>query len=135
MLVELQPKDGGSSEGGGDTVQSKVAEFMGKVSDEAQLDSNKINVEDIRSKLTEVGPMQNVFIQECELINKLIEAIVKSLLDVDLANKGELTMSEALENLMMDIFLNRVPAAWAKFSFETVRSLGSWLNNIRQRLE
>lgn len=58
MLIELQPKDGGSSEEGVDTVGSKVAEFMGRVADEAQLDSNKINVDDIRSKLTEetLGP-------------------------------------------------------------------------------
>jgi len=76
-------------------------------------------VEDIRSKLTEVGPMQNVFIQECELINKLIVEIVSSLRDVELANKGELTMSETLEDLMNNIYLNKVPASWAKFSFET----------------
>jgi len=38
MLVELQPKDTGAGEGGGDTVQSKCAEFMGRVADEAQLD-------------------------------------------------------------------------------------------------
>jgi len=35
MLVELQPKGSGDSEGGGDTVASKVAEFMGRVADEA----------------------------------------------------------------------------------------------------
>jgi dynein heavy chain, axonemal len=72
LLVELQPKEAAGSGEGGDTVQSKVAEFMGRVSDEVQLDSNKINIEDIRSKLTEVGPMQNVFMQEIEMINKLI---------------------------------------------------------------
>jgi dynein heavy chain len=64
MLVELQPKDAAASGEGTDTVQSKVAEFMSRVSDEAQLDNNKINVDDIRSKLTDdtLGPYQNVFI-------------------------------------------------------------------------
>ncbi len=38
LLVELQPKDTGSGGEGGDTVQSKVSEFMGRVADEAQLD-------------------------------------------------------------------------------------------------
>lgn len=137
MLIELQPKDGGSSEEGVDTVGSKVAEFMGRVSDEAQLDSNKINVEDIRSKLTEetLGPYQNVFIQECEKINVLIATIIKSLYEVDLANKGELTMSEQMESLMNAIFLNKVPAAWARYSFMTTRNLSSWLDNIKHRLE
>jgi dynein heavy chain len=137
MLIELQPKDGGSSEEGVDTVGSKVAEFMGRVSDEAQLDSNKINVEDIRSKLTEetLGPYQNVFIQECEKINVLIATIIKSLYEVDLANKGELTMPEQMESLMNAIFLNKVPAAWARYSFMTTRNLSSWLDNIKHRLE
>jgi dynein heavy chain len=53
MLVELQPKDSGASKEGGDTVQSKVAEFMSRVADEAQLEQNKPNVEDILSKLSE----------------------------------------------------------------------------------
>ena len=36
---------------------------------------------------------------------------------------------------MEQIYMNRVPAAWAKLSFETTRGLGSWLDNIKQRLE
>jgi dynein heavy chain len=64
MLVELQPKDAGSGEGGGDTPQSKCSEFMVRVADEAQLDQNKPNVDDILSKLSEEDrrPYQNVFI-------------------------------------------------------------------------
>lgn len=64
MLVELQPKDAAGGGEGGDTIQSKVAEFMGRVADEAQLDQNKPNVEDILSKLSEEDrrPYQNVFI-------------------------------------------------------------------------
>lgn len=137
MLVELQPKDDNAGGEGAETVQSKVADFMGRVSDEAQLDQNKINVEDIRSKLTEetLGPYQNVFIQECEKINALIEVILKSLFELDLANKGELTMSAQMEALMDAIFLNRVPDTWATYSFMTTRALGSWLDNIKHRLE
>lgn len=137
MLVELQPKDSAAGGEGGDTIQSKVAEFMTRVSDDARLDQDKINVEDIRGKLTDdtLGPYQNVFIQECEKINVLIAAIIKSLYEVDLANKGELTMSEQMEALMESIFLNRVPNIWARYSFMTTRNLSSWLDNIKQRLE
>jgi hypothetical protein len=35
-----------------------------------------------------------VFIQECEQLNVLLNAILRSLAEIDLANKGELTMSE-----------------------------------------
>lgn len=77
------------------------------------------------------GPYQNTFIQECELINVLISAILRSLSDIELANKGELTRSEAMERLMEQIFMNKIPDDWRKFSFESTRGLGSWLDNIK----
>jgi len=36
---------------------------------------------------------------------------------------------------MGSIFLNKVPSAWARFSFMTTRNLGSWLDNIKHRLD
>lgn len=94
-------------------------------------------MEDILSKLTDEdrGPYQNVFIQECETICVLIKEILRSLAEIDLANKGELTMTEQMETLMQEIFVNKVPTTWLKLSFQTTRSLGSWLDNIKQRLE
>lgn len=69
---------------------------MSRVADEASLDSNKPNVEEILSKLSEEDrrPYQNVFLQECELICVLIKEIIRSLAEIELANKGELTMTE-----------------------------------------
>ena len=96
MLVELQPKGGGGDGEGVDTVASKVAEFMSRVEDEAQLESNKPNVDDILRKLSEEDrrPYQNVFLQECEMIGVLISEIVRSLAEIKLANAGALTMTE-----------------------------------------
>jgi len=114
-----------------------MTEFMSRVADEAQLDQNKPNVDEILSKLSEEDrrPYQNVFIQECETITVLIKEIIRSLAEIDLANKGELTMTEQMEKLMQEIFVNKVPTTWLKLSFATTRALGSWLDNIKQRLE
>jgi dynein heavy chain len=80
---------------------------MSRVNDECSLDSNKLNIEDIASKITdERTPYQNAFMQECEYMNTLIRAIVSSLQEIDLAFKGELTMTERMETLMSSIFLN-----------------------------
>jgi len=136
QLTELQPKgSGGSSEGGG--ANDKVVEFISRVNDEAQLENCKFNIDDIAGKLNEEtrGPYQNAFMQECECMNVLIKVIVASLVDIVLAFKGELTMSEKMENLMKDINLNKVPAGWEKFAFPSMRGLGSWLDNIKQRIE
>ena len=137
LLIELQPKDTSGGGEGVDTVQSKVSEFMSRVADEASLDSNKPNVEEILSKLSEEDrrPYQNVFLHECELICVLIKEIIRSLAEIELANKGELTMTEQMETLMQNIYVNRVPPSWTKLSFATTRALGSWLDNIKQRLE
>jgi len=137
QLQEIQPKEGGAGAGGGLTVEEKIKEFMVRVADEAQLDSNKLNIDDIAGKLSEEGrtPYQNAFMQECEYMNVLIRTIVVSLADIELAFKGELTMTEQMETLMENIALNRVPATWAKYGFTSQRGLGSWLDNLKARLD
>jgi dynein heavy chain len=118
-------------------MQDKVQEFMVRVNDEASLDSNKLNLEDIKGRINDdqMGPYQNSMIQECEVMNVLIKVIVSSLQEIELAFKGELTMTENMETLMKSIFFNAVPASWAKFAFPSSRGLGSWLDNIKHRLE
>jgi hypothetical protein len=63
QLQEIQPKESGSSGGAGQTLEEIIREFMVKVADEAQLDSNKLNIDDIAGKLGEEGrtPYQNAF--------------------------------------------------------------------------
>lgn len=136
LLTELQPK-GGAAAGEGAGANDAVLDFIVRVNDEASLESNKLNIDDIIGKLTDEsrGPYQNAFLQECECMNVLIKVIVSSLADIQLAFKGELTMSENMENLMDCINLNKVPPGWSKKAFPSQRGLGSWLTNIKQRLE
>jgi len=96
-----------------------------------------LNIDDISSKLGDEqrGPYQNVFLQECEYMNALIREITKSLAEIELAFKGELTMTEKMEALMSCIYFNTIPAPWAKLAFPSTRGLGSWLDNLKQRLE
>ena len=69
------------------------------------------------------------------MINTLINMIIVDLKDLDLAFKGELTMTAGMEDLMDKIQLNRLPEEWAKKSWMTTRGLNSWLDNMKQRLE
>ena len=68
-------------------------------------------------------------------MNVLIKVIVSSLAEIELAFKGELTMTDKMEQLMNSIFLNKVPAPWEKYAFVSKRTLGSWLDNLKQRLD
>lgn len=67
-------------------------------------------------------------------MNQLIAVILDSLQLLTLAFKGELTMTESMETLIDSIFLNRVPATWAKLAFPSIRPLGSWMDNLSHRL-
>ena len=136
-LLELQPRD--SSSGGEDIGQMKLdktKEVMNKVEEQVQLDQNKINIDDVNSKIPEdeKGPYQNVFLQECELINALIYEIQRSLGDLDMAFKGLLTMTDRMESLMESMFLDNVPPTWRALAFPSIRGLGSWLDNLSARL-
>jgi len=139
QLVELAPKGSSSADENAPTPLSRFENFEERVSTEFSLESNKPSVEDIRSKFgedtKEMLPYQTVFLQECENMAILIDIVCKSCAEIVLANKGELTMSESMENLMNDIFINRVPASWMKFSFESTRGLASWLESLNARLQ
>uniref|UniRef100_A0A7S3JKK7 Uncharacterized protein n=1 Tax=Euplotes harpa TaxID=151035 RepID=A0A7S3JKK7_9SPIT len=136
-LIELQPKDASAEDSGGGNVKiEKAQELMTKINDDIQLEQNKPNMEDIVSKLGEErNPFQNVFLQECEYMSNLIEEILKSLFELDLSFKGELTMTDQMEALMDSIYLDRVPAKWTKLAFPSARGLTSWLLNLKQRID
>merc|ERR1712028_308772 len=53
LLQEIQPRDPGSGGGGGGSMQEKVQEFMVRVNDEASLDTNKLNIEDIVGRIND----------------------------------------------------------------------------------
>jgi dynein heavy chain len=135
----LAPKDATVADDNAPTPLSRFQDFEERISGEFSLESNKPSIEDIRSKFgedtREMLPYQTVFLQECETLGLLIEAVCKSCYEIVLANKGELTMSEQMENLMNDIFLNRVPPSWMKLSFESTRNLASWLESLNARLQ
>lgn len=139
QLIELMPKDAGGANDDAPTPLSRFIEFDDRVQNECNLDQNRPNIEDIKSKLgddtDENKPYQNVFLQECEVMGVLIDQVIKSMTEIQMANKGELTMSEQMESLMNSIFLNKVPEIWMNLSFESTRGLASWLDNLKQRLE
>jgi len=68
-------------------------------------------------------------------MNTLIFYIVSSLRDIELAFKGELTMTENMEKIMADVNVNKVPALWTKYGFTSTRGLNSWLTNTKHRCE
>jgi dynein heavy chain len=57
-------------------------------------------MEDIRGRVDEFSPYVMVAIQESERMNNLLAEMKRSLAELDLGLKGDLTMTEPMERLM-----------------------------------
>merc|ERR1719197_440515 len=101
LLLMLQPKDNSGGDDSGENVspmaraESMCNDFLDEVRDV------NFPVEDLIRSMSdeERGPYQFVFLQECEYMNVLVFEMVRSLAELQLGFKGELTMSPAMENL------------------------------------
>jgi dynein heavy chain len=92
------------------------------------------DTESIAQSLEEVGPFQNVILQECDRTNVLLSEIVRTLIELDYGFKGELSMSDAMEDLANSLFLDRVPKAWEPLAYPSLRSLAAWLADLQNRI-
>ncbi|KAL7489135.1 hypothetical protein ACHAW6_014715 [Cyclotella cf. meneghiniana] len=129
-LIELQPRDAVIGEGAvslQQTAEITANEILEKFGDKS------FEVEELVRSLDEIGPYQNVFIQEMDLMNILLAEMKRSIKELQLGFAGELTMNEPMEDLMMSLYMDRVPATWSKLSWPSMKSLGSWAKNFVDR--
>jgi dynein heavy chain len=70
---------------------------------------------------------------ECERMNSLLSEMIRSLTELDLGFKGDLTMSEGMEMLQECLFMEKIPPTWERLAFPSLRSLPLWLTNLQQR--
>jgi dynein heavy chain len=134
LLMLLQPRDSGG-EGEGESM-SPMARAQGMCDD--FLDEVKeisFPVEDLIRSMSdeEKGPYQFVFLQECEYMNVLVYEMVRSLSELQLGFRGELTMSPAMESLADSLHMEKIPPKWTKYGFPSTRPLMSWLLNLKER--
>jgi dynein heavy chain len=94
-------------------------------------------VEDLIRSMSdeEKGPYQFVFLQECEYMNVLVFEMARSLAELQLGFRGELTMSPAMESLADCLHMEKIPPKWSKYGFPSTRALMSWLTNLKERCE
>ncbi|NXJ23234.1 DYH9 protein, partial [Dicrurus megarhynchus] len=130
-VLELQPRDGSAGGGGAgtreETVQALLEEMLEKLTDE-------FNMAELMAKVEERTPYAVVALQECERMNVLTAEIRRSLAELELGLKGELTMTSDMENLQNSLFLDTVPESWVKRSYPSTANLGSWFADLLARI-
>eukprot|EP00929_Paragymnodinium_shiwhaense_P077081 TRINITY_DN3967_c0_g2_i2.p1 TRINITY_DN3967_c0_g2~~TRINITY_DN3967_c0_g2_i2.p1 ORF type:complete len:4576 (+),score=1729.31 TRINITY_DN3967_c0_g2_i2:93-13820(+) len=135
MLLSLTGGGGGggdSEEGGMSPMavaEATCAEILEEIMDK------KFATEETSKSMSdeEKGPYQFVFLQECDYMNGLQYEMVRGLQELQLGFKGELTMSEVMEDMANKLYLEMLPMWWIKLGFPTTRSLKPWRVNMLDR--
>lgn len=78
--------------------------------------------------------MNTVLENEILRFNKLLFCVRDSLVNIQLAIKGEVVMSSDLEEVGNALFDNRIPATFAKVSYPSLKPLASYIVDLVERL-
>ncbi|KFW08269.1 Dynein heavy chain 9, axonemal, partial [Eurypyga helias] len=132
VVLEMQPWDTSMGDGGvvtkEETVKALLEEMLERLMDE-------FNIAELMAKVEERTPYVVVAFQECERMNILTSEIKRSLKELDLGLKGELTMTSDMENLQNALFLDTVPESWLKRAYPSTASLGTWFADLLTRIK
>ncbi|XP_063312141.1 dynein axonemal heavy chain 9 [Pelobates fuscus] len=131
-VLEMQPRDSSMGEGGGVTREEKVKATLDEILEKLP---EEFNIPELMSKVEERTPYIVVAFQECERMNTLTNEIKRSLKELDLGLKGELTMTSDMENLQNAIFLDQVPESWTKRAYPSMAGLASWFVDLLSRIK
>ncbi|XP_049903056.1 dynein axonemal heavy chain 11 [Epinephelus moara] len=126
-LLELQPQDSSRGEGAAQSTEEKVKSV---IQDILEMLPEEYNMTEIMTKTTERSPYILVCFQECERMNLLLAEIRKSLNELDLGLKGELTISSCMETLQSALFSDSVPDSWARLAYPSTKTLAQWFNDL-----
>ncbi|KXS10801.1 hypothetical protein M427DRAFT_103173 [Gonapodya prolifera JEL478] len=129
-MLEMRPREvsGGQGQSKEEKVKQTLDDILGSLPD-------NFNVPELMSKVEERTPYISVALQECDRMCLLTTEIRRSLKELDLGLKGDLTISEPMENLMNALFLNKVPATWERFAYPSLQGLGSWYADLLLRIK
>lgn len=109
-----------------DQIVSSLADKLPEIFDEEFL-AKKFPTDDSEC-------MNVVLIQEIQRFNKLLIIIKSSLEDILKGLKGTIVISDELEEMIDSIMKGKVPIKWKAKSYPSLKSLGSYINDLIERL-
>mmetsp|Transcript_13737 Transcript_13737/g.31794 ORF Transcript_13737/g.31794 Transcript_13737/m.31794 type:complete len:4493 (-) Transcript_13737:49-13527(-) len=127
-ILDLQPRGAGG--GGGMSLQDKAKYVLDDIMDKMP---ELFDMIEILERVEERTPFNNVFLQELERMNGLVKEMRRSLAELDLGLKGDLQISDPMEQLMGSLFFDQIPARWQALAYPSLRTLSLWLFNLLER--
>ncbi|EMP29854.1 Dynein heavy chain 11, axonemal [Chelonia mydas] len=129
-LLEMQPRNLLVGEESGQSAEEKVKNVLDDILEKLP---EEFNVTEIMQRAAVRNPYVLVCFQECERMNLLIRAIRKSLKQLDLGLKGELTFSPDMDAQQSALLYDIVPDAWTKLAYPSTYGLAQWINDLLMR--
>ncbi|XP_061390860.1 dynein beta chain, ciliary isoform X1 [Musca vetustissima] len=130
-VFEMQPRDAGAGGGATVTREDKVKQIVDEIIEKLP---EEFNMVEIMNKVEERTPYVIVAFQECERMNYLTSEMKRSLRELDLGLKGELTTTSDMEILENALFLDQVPPSWAARAYPSLLGLNNWFIDLCLRL-
>ncbi|XP_072259402.1 dynein axonemal heavy chain 9 [Pyxicephalus adspersus] len=131
-VLEMQPRDSSMGDGGGVTREEKVKATLDEILEKLP---EEFNMSELIAKAEERTPYIVVAFQECERMNMLTSEIKRSLKELNLGLKGELTMTSDMESLQNAIYLDQVPESWTKRAYPSMAGLAGWFVDLLSRIK
>ncbi|GMH84222.1 hypothetical protein TrST_g13493, partial [Triparma strigata] len=132
--------DGGSG-GGGDIVKDTMNNLLERLPEQYGMVELNLKAKDLLAD-NEVGPFIVVVLQECGRMDVLLGEIGKTLSDLDKGLKGQLNMTQPLEDLIAAFKINQWPGrnpfskcTWQKFAWASQKNLMSQFADMLARVE
>uniref|UniRef100_A0A1I8PY36 AAA+ ATPase domain-containing protein n=1 Tax=Stomoxys calcitrans TaxID=35570 RepID=A0A1I8PY36_STOCA len=131
-VFELQPRQSELT-----TTCSAPREELVKIMAEDFLDKLQVefNLNALLNRIERKTPFVVVALQECERMNALIQEIKRSLRELMLGLKGELTITSDMERLDHAIFYDHVPESWTSLAYPSMLGLQSWFADLLHRIK
>ena len=131
----MQPRDAGAGAGGEGAVMTREEKIKAKLDEILEKLPEEFPVRELYAKAEEKTPYTVVALQECERMNLLTREMRRSLKELNLGLKGELTITADMEQLQDALFFEQVPAAWTKRAYPSMYSLGLWYSDLLLRIK
>ncbi|KAJ8945230.1 hypothetical protein NQ318_011210 [Aromia moschata] len=131
-VFEMQPRDAGASAGVGMSREEKIRNAIEDIVDKLP---ERFPVAEMMAKLEEKTPYLIVAFQECERMNNLTSEMRRSLRELELGLKGELTITSDMEVLGDALFMDTVPDTWAVKAYPSLLPLGQWVGDLSLRIK
>ncbi|PNJ88261.1 DNAH17 isoform 1 [Pongo abelii] len=130
-VLEMQPKETDSGAGTGVSREEKVKAVLDDILEKIP---ETFNMAEIMAKAVEKTPYVVVAFQECERMNILTNEMRRSLKELNLGLKGELTITTDMEDLSTALFYDTVPDTWMARAYPSMMGLAAWYADLLLRI-